>query len=112
MGEHHWPERSPYDSGITTTRAADYGPDNFVRPHRFVLSAVYDLPGPSNRHSLAGQTLGGWKLAGVITVQSGHRTPVPISNYNNAYGGYSDFAEIVPGCKVSTSGSTTNRLNN
>jgi hypothetical protein len=100
--------------GDNNNPRADYGPDSFVRPHRFVFSAVYELPGPSNRHSLVGQTLGGWKLAGVTTIQSGHRLSLASSNYTNAYGAGSngDFAEIVPGCNVSTSGSTTHRLNN
>lgn len=90
----------------------DYGPDTFVRPQRFVLSAVYEFPGPSNRHSWLGQTLGGWKLAGVTTVQSGHRLPVQYVASTNVYGIAEDFAEIVPGCQFATSGSTTHRLNN
>jgi outer membrane receptor protein involved in Fe transport len=90
----------------------DYGPDYFVRPHRFVFSGVYELPGPSNRRSLLGQTLGGWKLAGVATIQSGHRLPLLNLDTANVHGTVYDFAEIVPGCKIETSGSTTSRLNN
>jgi len=90
----------------------DYGPDDFVRPHRLVISAVYEFPSPANRHSLVGQVLGNWKLAGVSTIQSGHR--LPLINYDSAsvYGTIYDFAEIVPGCKIETTGSTTSRLNN
>ncbi|MGH9642164.1 MAG: hypothetical protein ACRD3Q_07025, partial [Terriglobales bacterium] len=91
---------------------ADYGPDAFVRPHRFVFSGVYQLPGPNNRHSLAGQALGGWSLAGVTTIQSGHLLPLLNNSATNVYGVVSDFAEIVPGCNVATSGSETGRLNN
>ena len=90
----------------------DYGPDNFVRPHRFVLSAVYELPSPANRHSLVGQALGGWKVAGVSTIQSGHRQPLINLDSANVHGTIYDFAQIVPGCKIETSGSTTSRLNN
>jgi outer membrane receptor protein involved in Fe transport len=89
----------------------DYGPDIFVRPQRFVFSGVYELPGHSNRHSWLGQTLGGWKLAGVATVQSGHRLPLEYETGTNVYGIAADFAEIVPGCQVGTSGSDTHRLN-
>ena len=98
--------------GDNNNPRADYGPDIFVRPQRFVLSAVYELPGPSKRHSLLGETLGNWKLAGVGTFQSGHRLPLLNNDTSNAYGIVMDFAEIVPGCQIATSGSTTHRLNN
>lgn len=90
----------------------DYGPDSFVRPQRFVFSAVYELPSPSNRHSLRGQALGGWKLAGVETIQSGHRLPLLNLDAASVYGVLYDLAEIVPGCQIETNGSTTHRLNN
>ncbi len=90
----------------------DYGPDYFVRPQRFVLSGVYEFPGPSNPHSLRGQTLGGWKLAGVATIQSGGRLPLLNLDATNVHGTIYDLAEIVPGCHIETSGSTTHRLNN
>jgi outer membrane receptor protein involved in Fe transport len=90
----------------------DYGPDWFVRPHRFVFSGVYELPGPNNRHSLVGQVLGSWKLAGVTTIQSGHRLPLLYTPPFNVYGIGTDFAEVVPGCRIETSGSTLHRLNN
>jgi Carboxypeptidase regulatory-like domain/TonB-dependent Receptor Plug Domain len=89
-----------------------YGPDDFVRPHRFVFSGVYELPGPANRHSLAGQTLGGWKLAGVMTVQSGRRLALLNLDSFNIHGTVYDFARVVPGCNIETSGSVTHRLNN
>jgi hypothetical protein len=91
---------------------SNYGPDAFVRPHRFVFSGVYELPGPRNHRSLAGQFLANWKLAGVVTIQSGHLLPVISNTGTNAYGIPTDFAELVPGCKLSTSGSVQSRLNN
>jgi hypothetical protein len=90
----------------------DYGPDYFVRPHRFVFSGVYEFPGPGNRHRLLKQTLGGWKLAGVATIQSGRRLPLLNLDATNVHGTIYDFAEIIPGCRIETSGSTTHRLNN
>jgi hypothetical protein len=98
--------------GNNNDSRSNYGPDVFVRPHRFVLSGVYDLPGPSNHRSLAGQFLANWKLAGVVTIQSGHLLPVINNTATNAYGIPTDFAELVPGCKLSTSGSVQSRLNN
>jgi hypothetical protein len=77
-----------------------------------VFSALYELPGPKNRHSPIGQLLGSWKLAGVVTIQSGQLLPLLNSTTTNVYGVATDFAEIVPGCKLSTSGSVTERVNN
>ena len=45
------------------------------------------------------------------TFQSGHR-PLLNDNTTNANGIVEDLAEIVPGCQIATSGSTTQRLNN
>ncbi len=90
----------------------NYGPDSFVRPQRFVVSAVYDLPGPKERTSLTGQLLGGWRLAEVTTIQSGHLLSVGNNNTYNVYGILNDFAEIVPGCHVNNSGSVTHKLDN
>ena len=91
---------------------SNYGPDTFVRPHRFVFSGVYELPGPKDSHSLAGRVLGNWKLAGVLTAQSGHLLPLINNTGTNAFGIPTDFAQIVPGCRLSTSGSVQSRLNN
>lgn len=96
--------------GDNNNPQADYGPDEFVRPHRFVLSGVYDLPGPKSHRSLLGETLGGWKLAGVTTIQSGHLLPLLNNTVTNAYGVNVDFAQIVPGCALQTTGSDTSRL--
>jgi Carboxypeptidase regulatory-like domain/TonB-dependent Receptor Plug Domain/TonB dependent receptor len=89
----------------------NYGPDDFVREHRFVFSGEYELPLLSGRSALMRQLLGGWKIAGVTTIQSGQRLTVSDQNINNVFGVISDFAEIVPGCHVNTGGSTTGKLN-
>jgi TonB-dependent Receptor Plug Domain len=98
--------------GDNNNPRTDYGPDSFIRPHRFVLSAVYDFPGPSDLHSLRGQLLGGWKVTGVETIQSGHRLPLLYLNPASAYGIIYDLAEVTHGCALETSGATTHRLNN
>ena len=49
-----------------------YGPDNFIRPQRFIANFTYELPGPKDTNSFKGRALGGWMVAGVVTVQSGH----------------------------------------
>jgi hypothetical protein len=55
---------------------ASRGLSDFDRPHRFVVSYVYDLPFFSHSQSLAGKILGGWAVSGVTTFQSG--TPFSI----------------------------------
>jgi hypothetical protein len=54
--------------------------------------------------------LGGWRLAGVGTIQSGRRISVTAFNSNNVFGTASDFAQIVPGCSVNPSTDATGRL--
>jgi hypothetical protein len=65
-----------------------YGPDDFIREHRFIANFAYQLPGPKNAQSLWGETLGGWMVAGVATVQSGH--PLTLT-YNHSGGKPSIF---------------------
>ena len=78
-----------------------YGPDTFVREHRFVLSYLYTLPGPKNLQSFKGRLLGGWWLSGVATAQSGHEMVVTYSNASNVTGlGSYDRPNIVSGCNV------------
>jgi Carboxypeptidase regulatory-like domain/TonB dependent receptor len=60
-----------------------YGPDEFVRPHRFIANFTYQFPGPKDLRSFQGELLGGWMLAGVVTLQSGH--PLTLT-YNHLAG--------------------------
>ncbi|MBV8895813.1 MAG: carboxypeptidase regulatory-like domain-containing protein [Acidobacteriaceae bacterium] len=95
-----------------------YGPDQFVRPQRFVFSFLYNLPGPRDLHSLLGRVLGDWSVSGVVTIQSGDNMSILVSNTANAFGLVSnqqDRAQIAPGCSGSqlvTPGSLTSKLNN
>ena len=92
---------------------AGYGPDGFVREQRVVLSYIYELPGPKNGHALADKLLGGWQVAGVTTLQSGHRLTLRYTNTTSAYGISSDRAQLVAGCTDSqlvTPGSVQNNL--
>lgn len=88
-----------------------YGPAPFVRPQRFVLSYLYDFPHPANLTSLEGRVLGGWEIAGVTTIQSGHRLFAVNTNSQNAFGVENNRPDYVPGCKVNKSGSIQSRLN-
>lgn len=100
--------------------ASRYGRNDFVRPGRFVLSYVYDIPTPPwNRFTKA--VLGGWSIAGVTAIQNGQFLTITDVNTVNAFGIYqsygtgSDRAQLAPGCtknNVTTSGRVTSKLNN
>ena len=93
---------------------ARYGPDSFVRPHRFVVSYLYQIPGPKNPNSFLGETLGGWMLSGVTTVQAGHYLSITELNPTNAFGIVQDLGQFGPGCSnadIATHGSVQSRLN-
>src|SRR5262249_27028932 len=95
---------------------ARYGWDNFVRPQRFVFSGVYQLPGFSQQHSAIGKVLGGWSVAGVMTIQSGQRLTATATNAQNVFGIVTDRAPFsnAAGCnnQFVTSGSVQNKLTN
>lgn len=58
------------------------GLSDFDRPHRLVVSYVYDLPFLKNATGVAHAVLGGWQISGVTTFQSG----VPFSVFDTASG--------------------------
>jgi carboxypeptidase family protein len=62
--------------------AAQRGPSDFDRTHRFVLSYIWNLPQPVNRNNLSGKLAQGWAFSGVVTLQSG----LPFSIYDSAAG--------------------------
>jgi hypothetical protein len=89
-----------------------YGPDNFNRPHRFVASYLYQLPGPKNLTSAWGQLAGGWAVSGVSIFQSGHPLTITASSPFNAFGISTDFPQLAAGCtQIATSGSVEKNLN-
>ena len=97
--------------GDQTHPMLGYGPDTFIRPHRFVVSYLYQLPSPGKQNALRGKLLGGWAIAGVTTVQSGHPDFAVNTGSSNAYGISQDRPDYIPGCAVNKSGSIQHRLN-
>jgi hypothetical protein len=76
-----------------------YGPDYFVREHRFIANWVYELPGPKHLQSFRGRLLGGWSVSGVATIQSGHKLLVLFGpNGRNVFGQMSDRASLSGMC--------------
>ncbi len=61
-------------------------------PQNFVLSSTYDLPlGPHHRfksNGIAGRLLGGWELAGILSLQSGLPLAVTQSTNFNSFAGF------------------------
>lgn len=99
-------------TGTQNNPSNTYGPDGFIRDQRFVLSAVYALPLLEKRGFVT-QTLGGWRLASVVTVQSGDRLTLTTTTSTNIYGITTDRVQIAAGCtypQLETSGGTESRL--
>jgi hypothetical protein len=89
----------------------NYGPDEFVRPQRFVVSYTYTIPTPWQASSLPGEVLGGWSLSGVTTAQSGHQLFAEnTADGTNIYGIPYDRPNYTAGCSVSEPGSMASRI--
>ncbi len=80
--------------------AAQRGPSDFDRRHRFVLSATWELPEPGTDRGWSLSTLAaGWAISGVVTLQSG----LPFSILDSAAGTlfgpatYFTTASLAPG---------------
>lgn len=92
---------------------ARYGWDQFVRPQRFILSWVYELPAFDHRSIAMRKVLGGWSVAGVTTIQSGQRLTVTATSAQNVFGTLSDRAPAsASGCGTNfvNSGTVQNKL--
>jgi hypothetical protein len=84
------------------------------RPHRFVFSYVYEVPGPSGS-GLAAKLLGGWSTSGVVTIQSGQWMTLTAASPNNVFGITRDRVQIAAGCTYAdlvTQGSVESKLGN
>jgi hypothetical protein len=82
----------------------DYGRSDFDVPHRFVASAVYQLPfgrGKQYGNSInkgADLALGGWQLTGIATFQKGFSFPVLANDTFGLLTTFTQRANLVPGC--------------
>jgi hypothetical protein len=94
---------------------ADYGPADFSRPQRFILSGIYKLPGLHEGPSLAKLMTNGWQAQGVATFQSGTPLTFTNSDSSNVFGITADHAyynNTLPGCaNVLLPGGVKSRLN-
>ena len=102
-------------TGNPNSPSSLYGPDSFIRDQRFVLSAFYALPFFAHNKSFVGAVLGGWRLSGVLTVQSGQRLSLTTTTATNIFGVTNDRVQIAAGCtypQLNTAGGTEARLTN
>jgi hypothetical protein len=99
--------------GDQNSAAQRWGRASFDRTNRFIVSAVYAFPSPSE--GLAKTLLGGWSSSGVLTWQSGAALTIAYNNATNVFGISEDRAQITPGCTKSnlvTPGSVESKLVN
>jgi Carboxypeptidase regulatory-like domain len=92
-----------------------YGPDSFIRDQRFVLSGLYALPLLHDRNAFVRTALGGWRLGGVFTMQTGQRLTLTTTTSTNIYGITNDRVQMAAGCtypQLTTSGGVESRLFN
>jgi hypothetical protein len=92
-----------------------YGPANFSRPHRLVVSYVYELPWMKDTRGWKRVLLGNWGVSGVTTFQTGVPLTLLGNNANHVYGVTGDRAPLAPGCSyesLGASGSVTDKLTN
>jgi hypothetical protein len=85
--------------GDQNNPAQRYGPDQFIRSHRFIINFTYDFPTPFKDNAFARHALGGWSLAGVTTVQSGRHLTVTFTNGTSVYGTNNDRASLSGTCQ-------------
>lgn len=84
--------------GDQNNPASRYGPDEFIREHRFIINYSYDFPRLNSSHAFVRQALDGWTVAGVTTVQSGQRLSALYTNGANIYGITNDRASLSGTC--------------
>lgn len=102
-------------TGNQNSPSQDYGPDSFIRDQRFVLSSTYALPLLQGQNALVKGAVGGWRLGGVFTAQSGDRLTLTTTTTTNVFGISTDRVQIAAGCtygELATFGSLVNRLTN
>lgn len=85
------------------------GPSDFDRPHRFVISGLYDLPNFYKGGSgFAKSAINGWEATGIFTIQSGAPFSVVCTSGATLY----NRGDLVAGQSPYVDGSTENKLNN
>ena len=89
-----------------------YGPTDFDRTHRAVLSLVYNTSFARHLPSLMSRVVGNWQISALAVAQSG--TPITIldDSAGSVYGNYpfENRAQLAGGIKPTTAGSMYSRV--
>jgi hypothetical protein len=88
-----------------------YGPTDFDRTHRAVVSFTYDLPGAKSMSGLIRHVTSNWQASGILVAQSG--TPITILDFGAGavYGNYPfENRAQLSGARATTSGSLYSRV--
>lgn len=106
---------SPFDLSFITNDQTNpnnaYGPSDFDRTHRFVLSFVQRAPDLRSGPWIARQALSGWQFSGIMVLQSGLPITVIDSTAGTAYGNsISEVRAQCTGAPVASSGPLTSRI--
>jgi hypothetical protein len=97
--------------------AAQRGPSDFDRRHRFVLSGTWELPRPAKHDTFSlGTFAEGWAISGVMTLQSGLPFSILDSTAGTLFGPATYFTtgSLAPGATLEDailSGSVSSRVN-
>jgi hypothetical protein len=88
-------------------RSLDHARSSFNVPHVFVFNGLYELPiGPGkpflNSNGVASQILGGWQIAGIVTMQQGTPFSVTSAYSPAAYSFTGNRPNLKPGVDVNT----------
>ncbi len=105
-----------YQTGIggplnTYNLAGEYGLSAFDSPHRFNISASYDLPFGKGK-GMIDRFIGGWQVNAIGLFQTGF--PITVTQAVNNSQAYSRLQRpnLVSGVSAATSGTTQDRLDN
>jgi hypothetical protein len=88
-----------------------YGPTDFDRTHRGVLSFTYDIPGANSSLSVVRHVLSHWQASGILVAQSG--TPITVLDFSAGavYGNYPfENRAQLSGAPIATTGSLHSRV--
>ena len=91
-----------------------YGQGELSRPHRFVLSYVYQFPNLATQNNVLAKLVHDWSISGVTAIQSGSPMSILYTNSTNVTGITDDRAQMAAGCTYTdlvTSGRLQDRLN-
>ncbi len=103
-------------NGDQTNIAQNWGPSDYDRTNRVVISGVYSIPafgGPLDRNAFGKRAFGGWQISGVGTAQSGLPFTIADASGGALYGATTSNASFAAGGSVATAhltGSTESRL--